>query len=61
MLLPEAFARLVAREAEIAPRIEAPIPAVTRDPEDDYLIAYALVGRADYLVSGDKDLLVMAP
>ncbi len=45
--------------AEIIPRITAPIPRVTRDPKDDYLIAYALVGRADYLVTGDKDLLVL--
>lgn len=43
---------------EIA-RIEEPIPTITRDPKDDYLLAYALVGKADYLVSGDKDLLVL--
>lgn len=45
--------------AEVIPRITEPIPAVTRDPKDDYLIAYALVGEADYLVTGDKDLLVL--
>ncbi len=45
--------------AEVIPRITEPIPAVTRDPKDDYLIAYALVGAADYLVTGDKDLLVL--
>lgn len=45
--------------AEIVPRIESNIPAVTRDPKDDYLLAYALVGDADYLVTGDKDLLVL--
>ena len=45
--------------AKIIPRITEPIPAVTRDPKDDYLIAYALVGEADYLVTGDKDLLVL--
>lgn len=39
--------------------IEESIPAVTRDPKDDYLLAYALVGKADYLVTGDKDLLVL--
>ena len=32
-------------------------PVVTRDAKDDYLLAYALVGRADYLVTGDNDLL----
>lgn len=30
-----------------------------RDPKDDYLLAYALVERVDYLVTGDKDLLVL--
>ncbi len=27
------------------------------DRKDDYLYAHALVGRADYLVSGDKGVL----
>jgi predicted nucleic acid-binding protein len=43
----------------VVPRVESPIPAVTRDPKDDYLLAYALVGEADYLVTGDEDLLVL--
>lgn len=30
---------------------------VCRDPEDDKVIAVAVEARADYLVSGDKDLL----
>lgn len=41
---------------EIEPVLEE-IPPVTRDPKDDYLLAYALVGQADYLVTGDDDLL----
>lgn len=45
--------------AETIPHISEPIPTVTRDPKDDYLIAYALVGEADYLVTGDRDLLVI--
>ena len=45
--------------AEVIPEIRSSIPAVTRDPKDDYLLAYALVGRADFLVSGDQDLLVL--
>ena len=44
---------------EEIPRIASPIPATTRDPKDDYLIAYAVVGEADYLVTGDKDLLAI--
>ena len=46
--------------AEIIPPIDQPIPRMTRDPKDDYLIAYAVIGEADYLVTGDKDLLAMA-
>lgn len=38
-------------------RIQEPTPHVTRDPKDDYLLAAALFGQADYLVTGDKDLL----
>ncbi len=45
--------------SEIIPEINEPIPKVTRDWKDDYLLAYALVGQADYLVTGDNDLLVL--
>ena len=45
--------------SEIIPKITEEIPAVTRDPKDDYLLAYALVGQADYLVTGDNDLLTL--
>lgn len=44
--------------AEAIPEITEEIPAVTTDPKDDYLIAYALVGEADYLVTGDKSHLL---
>jgi putative PIN family toxin of toxin-antitoxin system len=30
-----------------------------RDPKDDKFLALALAGNADYLLSGDKDLLVL--
>ena len=50
---------ILSRESEIIPKITEEIPAVSRDPKDDYLLAYALVGQADYLVTGDKDLLVL--
>ena len=45
--------------SETVPKITKEIPTVTRDPKDDYLLAYALVGQADYLVTGDRDLLVL--
>lgn len=53
------FVDVLTGVSEPIPKIDEPIPAVTRDPKDDYLLAYALVGRADYLVSGDNDLLVL--
>ena len=45
--------------AEVIPAITDPIPRVTRDPKHDYLLAYAVIGQADYLVTGDRDLLVL--
>lgn len=46
--------------AELLPTIQPEdVPAVVRDPKDDYLLAHALLGRADYLVTGDRDLLVL--
>jgi len=34
---------------------------VCRDPDDNKLLEAALVGRADCLVTGDRDLLVLHP
>lgn len=38
----------------------ADVVAVTRDPGDDYLVALAVAHGADYIVTGDKDLLEWA-
>jgi putative PIN family toxin of toxin-antitoxin system len=35
------------------------LPGVTRDPKDDPVVACAKEGEADYVVSGDQDLLVL--
>ncbi len=35
------------------------LPGVTRDPKDDAVVACAQEGHADYIVSGDDDLLVL--
>ena len=35
------------------------LPGVTRDPKDDPVVACAVEGRADYIVSGDRDLLAL--
>lgn len=37
----------------------APLPVHCRDPKDDYLLACAAAGRADFLVTGDRDLLAL--
>lgn len=54
-----AFVEIVYQVGEVVTEIKDKIPAVTRDPKDDYLLAYAVVGEADYLVTGDNDLLVL--
>ena len=33
------------------------IPRTARDPRDDHVLACAVEGGADYIVSGDRDLL----
>jgi putative PIN family toxin of toxin-antitoxin system len=35
--------------------------AVCRDPRDDKFLELAVAGRADFIVSGDADLLVLHP
>lgn len=35
------------------------MPAVSRDPKDDPIIATAIQGKCSYLVTGDRDLLVL--
>ena len=45
---------------EIALLVEpAQGPAICRDPKDDYLLYMAIAAQADYLVSGDYDLLTL--
>ncbi|MFT3779848.1 MAG: putative toxin-antitoxin system toxin component, PIN family [Ottowia sp.] len=36
-----------------------PIPPTCRDPDDDAVLACALAADADFIVSGDKDLLTL--
>lgn len=46
----------VAEMVEISETITA-----CRDPKDDKLLELAVFGNADFLVSGDKDLLILNP
>ena len=36
------------------------IEPVCRDPDDDHVLAAAITVKAEYIVTGDKDLLVLA-
>jgi putative PIN family toxin of toxin-antitoxin system len=54
-----AFLTELARVVELVPigeRVE-----LCRDPRDDKLLELALAGRADFLLTGDADLLVLHP
>ncbi len=55
----ETFVAAIRGVGEVIPPIREPLPVVTRDRKDDYLLAYALVGAADFLVTGDRDLLIL--
>jgi len=37
--------------------VDTKLPGVTRDVKDDPVVACAVEGHADFLVSGDKDIL----
>ena len=49
--------RVLQSVAVILPRQTNPIPAVLRDPKDDFLLTAAVLGEADYLVTWDRDIL----
>ena len=51
------FTNLLSEAGEIISPVSHPLPIATRDPKDDYLLVYALAGQANYLVTGDDDLL----
>jgi len=55
----EARVRFVALVAALSELVELPdaVPRICRDPADDWVIACAVVGRADVMVSGDRHLL----
>jgi putative PIN family toxin of toxin-antitoxin system len=55
----EQFLTLLTSVGALLTPITEEIPVVTRDAKDDYLIAYAMVGECDYLVTGDPDVLVI--
>ena len=50
------YIRAIARLAVLA-EDSPPLPGVTADPADDYLVALARAEQADVIVSGDRHLL----
>lgn len=56
----EELIKILAFTAEIIETLsEKNLPVHSRDPEDDFLLRDALGGHADYLITGDEDLLVL--
>ena len=43
----------------INPTGEVKLPVHSRDPKDDKILALAISAKADYIITGDKDLLVL--
>ena len=59
--LPPELARAVRTELETLAEVVVPadVPSVSRDPDDDQVLATVVVGQADVVVTGDQDLLVL--
>jgi putative PIN family toxin of toxin-antitoxin system len=57
----DARTRFVALIVALSELIELPesVPRICRDPDDDWVIACAAIGKADVIVSGDRDLLAL--
>ena len=53
--------RFVALTMALSEVVDLPetIPRICRDPDDDRVIACAVVGRADLIITGDDDLLAL--
>jgi putative PIN family toxin of toxin-antitoxin system len=48
------------RDQEVVPKPPKPSDVPVRDPDDRWILASAIAGRADVLVTGDRDLLAVA-
>jgi putative PIN family toxin of toxin-antitoxin system len=52
------FVALILALSEVVDLPET-IPRISRDPDDDLIIACAVVGKANVIVSGDQDLVAL--
>jgi len=52
----QAILEIIELKTEILPPLGT-LPSFTRDPKDDKFVACAIAGKADYLITEDKDLL----
>lgn len=48
------------RGQEVVAKPKKPAPLPVRDPDDAWILASAIAGKADVLVTGDRDLLDLA-
>jgi putative PIN family toxin of toxin-antitoxin system len=48
------------RAQEVVPKPRKPSDVPIRDPDDRWILASAVAGRADVLVTGDQDLIAVA-
>jgi putative PIN family toxin of toxin-antitoxin system len=55
----DGLVNLLTRDALFVPGTESLPVTALRDPNDAYLLSMVLESRADFLVSSDKDLLVL--
>ncbi len=55
-----AIARQVLESQTVVPRPAKVLPLEVRDPDDAWVLASAVAGGADLLVTGDADLLSLA-
>jgi uncharacterized protein len=51
--------RLIAEATHLIVDPAETVTGICRDPDDDAILACALAGEADYLVTGDADLLAL--
>jgi putative PIN family toxin of toxin-antitoxin system len=53
------FTSIVSEAAHETSRPEKPVPCICRDANDDHVLACAAEAKADFLVTGDDDLLTL--